>query len=48
MVIECRAEDRSDRLLVINLDGTVVREYGRSPRAQLWMRSLPGLRTAGS
>jgi len=26
MVVQCRAEDRPDRLLVIKLDGTVVRE----------------------
>ena len=26
MVVECRAEDRPDRLLVIKLDGTVIRE----------------------
>ena len=32
MVVECRAEDRSDRLLVIKLDGTVVRQLKTNER----------------
>ncbi len=32
MVVECRAEDRSDRLLVIKLDGTVVRQLKTDER----------------
>jgi TolB protein len=32
MVVECRAEDRPDRLLVIKLDGTVIRELRTDAR----------------
>jgi hypothetical protein len=43
MVVECRAEDRSDRLLVIKLDGTVVRQLKTNePRVEDPMISPDG------
>jgi hypothetical protein len=43
MVVECRAEDRPDRLLVIKLDGTVVRELKTNePRVEDPMISPDG------